>query len=152
MLGEKSAMPNSSLLCVDASIVVRLVTVASDNPVQHAWRRWRRDGHRFVAPRLLRYEVTNALHQARRAGRLDDVTVLAALRIAVGQPIEYHDDELLHEAALAFARRFNRPASYDSHYLALAEKLGAEFWTLDQRLYNAVNHQLTWIHLIGESD
>jgi predicted nucleic acid-binding protein len=142
-------MPSSSRLCVDASIVVRLVMAATANPVDDAWRQWRREGRQFVAPRLLRYEVTNALHQARKAGRLDDETAPAALRTAIGQPIHYYDDEFLHEAALAIARRFNRPASYDSHYLALADHLGVEFWTLDERLYNSVRHQLPWVHLLG---
>jgi predicted nucleic acid-binding protein len=142
-------MPNSSPLCVDASIVVRLVTVASPHPVVDAWRQWLREGRRLVAPRLLCYEVTNALHQARRAGLLDDVTATAAIRVAFAQPIDLYDDEFVHEHALVLARRFNRPASYDSHYLALAEHLGIEFWTLDQRLYNAVHHQLPWVHFAG---
>jgi predicted nucleic acid-binding protein len=142
-------MPNSSPLCVDANIVVRLVLDVTTNPVDDLWRRWRRDGRGLVAPRLLRYEVTNALHQARRAGRLDDETAPAALRIAIGQPIRFYDDASLHDAALAIARRFNRPASYDSHYLALAEQLGIEFWTLDERLFNAVRHRLPWVRLVG---
>lgn len=110
-------MPNSSRLCVDASVVVRLVMAATADAIDRVWREWRREGRQLIAPRLLRYEVTNALHQARKAGRLDDETAPAALRIAIAQPIQYYDDEFLHEAALAFARRFNRPASYDSYYL-----------------------------------
>jgi predicted nucleic acid-binding protein len=145
-------MPNSSLLCVDASIVVCLVTVASDNPVHDAWRRWLHDGRQFVAPRLLCYEVANALHRARRAGFLDHVTAPAAMRTALSQPIDFYDDESLHEEALAVAWRLNRPAAYDAHYLALAERLGAEFWTLDERLYNAGKHQLPWLHLVGSSE
>ncbi len=41
--------------------------------------------------------------------------------------------------------RLNRAAAYDSFYLALAESLGCELWTADQRLHNAVD--LPWVRL-----
>jgi len=142
-------MPSFSQLCVDASIVVRLVTVEATNPTQAIWSHWRNEGYLLVAPRLLRYEVTNALHQIRRVGELSDRSARAALRVALDQPIEFYDDEELHPRALDLSSRLNRPATYDSHYLALAEHLGIEFWTLDERLYNSVRHQLPWVHLLG---
>lgn len=37
-------------------------------------------------------------------------------------------------SALDLAERLSLSATYDAHYLALAEWLGAEFWTADQRL------------------
>jgi predicted nucleic acid-binding protein len=144
-------MQNSSPLCVDASILVRLVTVARANPVSQAWDRWQTENRRIVAPRLALYEVTNAFHQMRRAGQLNDLTAQGTLRAMLDQPIDFYDDESLHSSALHFSSRFNRPASYDSHYLALAELLAIEFWTLDERLYNAVRHQLPWVRLLGST-
>jgi len=38
---------------------------------------------------------------------------------------------------LDLAARFSLPAIYDAHYLALAERLGSEFWTADRRLGQA---------------
>jgi alpha-galactosidase len=46
----------------------------------------------------------------------------------------------------ALAQRLALPAAHDAHYLALAERLGAEFWTADQRLVRAVQPQLSWVH------
>ena len=37
---------------------------------------------------------------------------------------------------------------YDAHYLALAERLGAEFWTADRRLQQAVGATLLWVRLL----
>jgi len=39
-------------------------------------------------------------------------------------------------------------AVYDAHYLALAERLGAEMWTADRRLCQAVGAALPWVRLV----
>jgi predicted nucleic acid-binding protein len=56
----------------------------------------------------------------------------------------------LSEQALELAVRFNRPAAYAAHYLALAEHLGCPFWTADERLYNAVRPDLPYIQWLGD--
>ena len=43
------------------------------------------------------------------------------------------------------AKEFNRLRTYDTAYLALAELETCEFWTADERLYNAVKHKLNWV-------
>ena len=45
--------------------------------------------------------------------------------------------------------RFNHPAAYDAHYLALAEMMDCEFWTADERLFNAVRDELSWVRWLG---
>ena len=60
-----------------------------------------------------------------------------------------HTDEDLHLSALEFASHFNLSAAYDAHYLALAAKLGIEFWTADRRSANVVRAQLDWVRLAG---
>jgi predicted nucleic acid-binding protein len=40
------------------------------------------------------------------------------------------------------------PAIYDAHYLALAHRLNAEFWTADRRLFQAVQGRIPKIHLL----
>jgi hypothetical protein len=39
---------------------------------------------------------------------------------------------------MAFTFQFSLPATYDAHYLALAERENCEFWTADTRLFNAI--------------
>ncbi|HEX6305251.1 MAG TPA: hypothetical protein VFZ76_13740 [Anaerolineales bacterium] len=40
------------------------------------------------------------------------------------------------------------PSAYYAQYLALAERLEAEFWTADERLARKVERQLPWVHLL----
>jgi predicted nucleic acid-binding protein len=47
------------------------------------------------------------------------------------------------------ARKYQRSV-YDSWYLALAEELGSEFWTADQKLYNAVKDRLPFVKWLGD--
>lgn len=141
-------MRNSSPICVDASLVVRLVSVQVDEAVQRLWDRWNRDRREFVAPLLLRYEVTNALHRLRNAGEASDGAAEEALQAALAIPIRLDADEDLHVAALGFAARFSLPAAYDAHYLALADRRGVEFWTTDRKLANSVRPALSWVHLV----
>jgi predicted nucleic acid-binding protein len=141
-------MPNSSIVCVDASFVVRLVTRPAIAAVQVLWERWTREHLSLNAPTLLRYEVTNALYRYQRHGLLPAVVANEALRTALVLPITLHGDAALHGDAVAVARRFNLPAAYDAHYLALAERLDGEFFTADGRLGNAVQAELPWVHVV----
>lgn len=41
-------------------------------------------------------------------------------------------------------------ASYDAHYLVLAEELRCELWTVDRRFYLATRLQYPAVHCLGE--
>jgi predicted nucleic acid-binding protein len=84
----------------------------------------------------------------RLAGTSDDEGVRKALRAAIALPIRLYADDDLHLHALTIAQRHRLPATYDAHYLALAERLGIDFYTGDQRLWNSVRHQLPWVRLV----
>lgn len=129
---------------------MRLFTEPDDDRYPEIWRRWREEGRLVVAPRLLRYEVTNVLYRASRESSIRPTSLESALRTVVALPILIRDDDDLHIAAVRFADRFSLPAAYDAHYLALADRLGADFWTTDRRLANAVRDDLPWVHLVGD--
>jgi predicted nucleic acid-binding protein len=101
----------------------------------------------LVAPTLLLYEVTNAVVQARRRGRISDgqaETLLSSfegLGIAL-RPVTWHQ-------ILPLALRFDRSA-YDAAYLALAEEAAQPLLTGDSRMYNAVREHLDWVQWIGD--
>jgi predicted nucleic acid-binding protein len=140
-------MRNSSL-CVDANLVIRLVAAPADERVQQLWEQWTADHRPIAAPTLLHYEVGNALYRYQRGGMIRPAAVRAALLAALALPVRLYGDADLHQQALTLAGRFSLPAAYDAHYLALADRLGGEFWTSDHRLALAVQDELTWVHVV----
>ena len=142
-------MPNSSMLCVDATLVIQFVTNAPDEAVRARWRTWREIGQRFIAPNLLRYEVINTLHRFTRSGALPAIGARQSMEAAFSLPVTFHNDLDLHRQALAIAGRLKLPAAYDAHYLALAEREGVEFFTADRRLANSVVGHLNWVRYVG---
>jgi len=141
---------HSSWLCVDANLVIRLVADPKDVAVQRLWEQWDAERRQLAAPTLLYYEVTNALYLYLKQGLMSPSSVRLALRAALSLPLRLHSDADLHPRALELAEQLTLPATYDAHYLALAERLEAEFWTADQRLAHAVQPTLSWVHLVGE--
>jgi predicted nucleic acid-binding protein len=108
-------------------------------------------GIRFVAPTLMRYEATNALYQITKAGGLTISTAGDLIDVLLKLPIELIGEGHLHRVALTYAHRFRAGAAYDAHYIALARHLGAELWTLDKRLYNAVHPHLDFVRLVDNA-
>ena len=140
---------NNSPVCVDANLVIRLVVDPDDELVRSTWERWDGENRRIAAPTLLFYEVSNALYRYQRAGMMSGEAVRLALRAALSLPLQLYGESALHTRALDLAERLSLPAAYDAHYLALADWLGAEFWTADERLACAVQHVLPWVRAVG---
>lgn len=143
-----SEVSQYSPICCDANIVIRLVTDSPDGPVNALWQGWQQESRLLFAPMLLRYEVTNGLYRLGMASNLSFGLVESLIGAALALPITFVTDRGLHFQAAEFANRFKRPATYDAHYLAAAYLLSAELWTADKRLFNAVSHELTWVHLL----
>ena len=143
---------SNSWLCVDANLVIRLVADPKDESVRRLWDQWDAAGRQLAAPTLLYYDVTNALYRYRRQGWMSLVAVRLALKAALSLPLHLHGEADLHQRALHLAERFSLPATYDAHYLALAEQLVAEFWTADHKLTQAVQDALPWVHLVGKEE
>lgn len=139
---------SSTTICVDTNIVVRLVAPDPHRDILELWRNWNSTNATLVAPDLLRFEVVNAFHRMHIAGNIGDLLAEELTTIALELPITYFGDTSLHLDALKVAKRLGQKAAYDAHYVALAQHLGAELWTADKRLYNAVHHQLDFVHLV----
>jgi predicted nucleic acid-binding protein len=140
-----------SWVCVDASLVIKLVVEeVYSHEARTLWRTWQSDDYTIAAPPLLRYEITSVCRQqARRGLRTYDesrqaLQLLLALNILFLEPVDFHI------RAFDLANRLNRPAAYDTHYLALAEHLDCEFWTADERLTSAVKSTLPWVKLLSQ--
>ena len=135
-------------MIVDASVVLSAFFPDEDQVQAQALIREHVIGRvELVAPTLLLYEVTNAVVQAQRRGRISDeqagnvLTSFEGLRIAL-RPVTW-------QQILPLALRFDRSA-YDAAYLALAEITEQPLITGDRRLYNAVHEHLDWVQWMGD--
>jgi predicted nucleic acid-binding protein len=135
-------------MIVDASVLLRAWLPDEMQPNALALVREHVSGRlQLKAPALLLYELSNAVWQAERRGR---VTLDQAERLI--QSFADLDIELIQPSwgeMLTLARQFERSA-YDAAYLALAQRLGEPLITADLRLYNAVHPHLDWVLWIGD--
>jgi predicted nucleic acid-binding protein len=82
-------------------------------------------------------EVANVLHQRVKQGQ---VTVEVASRLIerlLDSGVELREPPDLHSKAIELSSQLQQGAVYDAHYLALAETLGCELWTADERFYSS---------------
>src|SRR5687768_1648460 len=138
------------MICVDASVAVKWILEEERSDRADALYDATVDaGQPIVAPPLLPLEVTNILRQRMRAqSGISLVTATEFLDAFLTLPIKFHNPVGLHYQALVLADALGLPGTYDAHYLALAEHLGCELWTDDQRLLRHVAERLPFVRWI----
>src|SRR5437764_8461575 len=99
-------MSKSSAICVDASLVVRLLLGPQSAEILDLWERWDEEGRDLNAPGLIHYEILNALFQYERHGKLSPEIVSEAFDVALALRIRRHSDSALHLRALQITRLF----------------------------------------------
>lgn len=103
----------------------------------------------ITGPLLFRYEFVSVIRKAVFQQRLTSEEATKGLNELLTMPIQFHLDNALLVRAYELATQFNRPTAYDSQYLALAERLGCDFWTADEKLFNTTHAALTWVKWVG---
>ncbi|MGH2861194.1 MAG: type II toxin-antitoxin system VapC family toxin [Solirubrobacteraceae bacterium] len=95
-------------------------------------RDWRQSGEDLHAPWLFRFEVTSALTRlvASDAISVEEAGAIWANIEALGKRIIFHDIED-GPRVMEIAQALRRQSAYDAAYVALAESLGTEVWTID---------------------
>lgn len=140
----------ASIVVVDSGI---LITGVFNEPLTARAKAllgyWQEQNFQLVAPTLFRYEVVAVARKAVFQSRITPEEGIQARDFMLQYPVQTHFDEILLKRAYEMATRYNRPTAYDSQYLALAERLEVEFWTVDERLFNRVNSDLTWVKWLG---
>ncbi len=137
---------------VDASIALKWVLDEPDSDIaQILLAEWIDKGLVILAPALLAYEATNSLYRIARKGEITrDRARQALIKILfTGLEFDFSQGASLSMKAMELSERFDRPATYDSHYLALAEREGCEFWTADTRLWNSIKGKFSWARWMG---
>lgn len=121
-------MPN---VVVDASVLLALVLKEPHaETVGRLLGQWADDGSVLHAPDLARYEIASALTKSRMRGDLTAQDVTEAVSILDALGVVYHPPAFT-ERVVEIAVDLRRHSAYDAAYLALAEQLLCELWTLD---------------------
>ena len=133
---------------IDANLTVALLTQLpySERTVQLV-REWRMQRVSLYAPILWEYELATALRKMVAAATLNlqQADVLLGRLQAIGVK-RIAPDLALHQQALRWAGRLGQYAAYDAQYLALAERLGAEFWTADKSMIERARQEgVDWV-------
>ncbi len=142
---------NALLKVVDASLAIKwLVEEEHSDEARALSSDWESSGVKTFAPAILMpAEVANALHRRVVRGELDLQTAARLLDDLLAFGIELVAPPEIHGAALSAASRIGQGAVYDSHYLALAERLDCELWTADRRFYRSARRafpdRIRWI-------
>ena len=142
-------------LCVvvDTSIAIKWAIKEEDSSIALALlNEWTAKDVLILAPTLLAYEATNALHKQIRKGTLPYEDAERALHEVIYDLVSFTflDDASLSVRAIQLAQQFGLPATYDAHYLALAESRGCELWTADTRMWNSLRGKLAWVRWLAD--
>ncbi len=138
----------------DSNLIVALVlTLPYTSASKRKMQQWQEQNVELVVPALWSYEVVWTIRKAIVLRGLSTEKALAALQYILSLRIqEVPPTPALHQLALEWAVRLNQIVAYDAAYLALAESVGAEFWTADQRLADAARKSgASWVHYIEET-
>ena len=138
---------------VDANLAVKWALSETDSEIALALlKEWKQKKVIMLAPALFIYEVTNVLYQNMRKGQLNLIQAKNALKriLALGIEIEFLEDTNLSTQALDLAQKYDLSATYDPHYLAMAEREDCDLWTADARLWRAVQKKHPRVRLLSD--
>ena len=136
---------------VDASLAVKWLVEEDDSDKAHAvLQSWVARDVTRIAPHLMPFEVANALHRRVLRGELNVVDSIRMMARLLESKLELHQPPDLHVKALQLASQLKQNAAYDAHYLVLAESVGCELWTADERFYRAASPSIYNIRWLGE--
>lgn len=141
----------SAWVVVDSSILI--ATVLNEHfslRARELVKQWQMTGVQAAAPALIRYEIVSVIRKSIYRGVIAPDEGLAARDVLLSYDVQTLMDDDLLRRAYDLATRYNRPTVYDAQYLAVAERLGCDFWTADERLFNALRGHLAWVHWIGQ--
>ena len=140
----------SGHVVVDANVAIKwLVREEHTDKALAILSTWHDEDVTPVAPYLLPFEVTNALHRKVFRGQLTVGNASRMVSQLLSSRLELHQTAELHVRVLELATELQQGAVYDAHYLALAEEFGCELWTADQRFHRAAEGAGN-VHWIGD--
>jgi predicted nucleic acid-binding protein len=144
------------VIVVDASLAAKWILQEEHSELaERLWLDTNAAHDRFVGPHILPIEITNIIRQKmRREGLVLESAESAFDKfLAMGVRCEPRLDntrDRLYRRALQLTSRFDLPSAYDAHYLALAEHLGSDLWTADERLVRFLGGRLPFVRRLAD--
>ena len=136
----------TSWVVVDSGIVIASVLPEPlSGKAETLLKHYEQNAFQLAAPTLFLYEIVAVMRKSVFRNIITDAEAQTRLNLLLAQPIQLMIDNQLLRRAYDIATQFNRPTAYDAQYLAVAERLGCEFWTANERLYNSVSTTLNWV-------
>ena len=128
-------------LVLDASVAVQWPLPAADEALKakavELLHSYVNGQIQFIVPDIFWAEFANVLWKAVRQGRYSVNDAKTAISSALDRDFPVVPSKNLLPAAFAIALRFGRTV-YDGIYVALAEAMGCDLITADERLANAL--------------
>jgi predicted nucleic acid-binding protein len=146
-------MITSSAAVIDSGLVIlNVIDTPQSEMASQVLKGLQRARTDLSAPHLWYYKVTSVIHGYLYEEILDPHEAEQALQTALDFSISLvKEDDALCCFAFYWANRLMQKATYDSFYIALAERLGVVLWTADQRLANnAKQNGISWVRWIGD--
>jgi predicted nucleic acid-binding protein len=139
-----------SRVVVDTSLAVKWLFVESYS-MEARWQLvdWVQRGVDRVVPSWFGCEIANVLYRRVWASMIAVPAAQQHYRDLLQQVTIQEFEPTIGTRAIELAHLLGQQASYDSHYLALAERLGCELWTADERFWRQVSPHDPRIKWIG---
>ncbi len=139
-----------SYIVLDSGMLIASVFIEEYTPqAKKLIQKLQSDKATFVAPHLLIYELVSTIRKGVYQGRILPHEAILIRDKLLNFPVTLYFDQPLLKRAYDMATELNRVRAYDTQFLALAERLGCDFWTTDERFYNSANVRYPNIQFIG---
>jgi predicted nucleic acid-binding protein len=139
------------IIVIDSGILIASVLQESyTQQAEDLLVRCKTERIKLVAPTLFAYEIVASIRKAAYRNRISQERSTALQENLLGFAVQLYFDQKLLKRALELATKLNRPTAYDAQYLALAERLNCNFWTTDEKLFNATHLTLKYVQWIGD--
>jgi predicted nucleic acid-binding protein len=143
----------NDVVVVDASLALKWVLSEEDSRTAITLlHRWNIEKTEVIAPALFTYEATNILFRQVVTGKLtyDEAMKLLTKLFSIGIFLNFAQHKEISIRAMEISHRFGLPATYDAHYVALADHEKCEYWTADKRLWTAIGSKLPWVRRLSD--
>jgi predicted nucleic acid-binding protein len=141
----------SWVVCDSGILIASALNEVFTKRAQRILSYWNENDIQIAVPTLFHYEIVATIRKKVHQGKLTQEDADVIIEVLLERSVSVHSDIPLIRRAYALATELKMPTAYDAQFLAVAEHLNCDFWTLDERLYNVASPTFTWVKWLGNS-